>query len=135
MCKYFATIGLNLSKKFTTNQLSYFIICNTRSLLNFMLLDIVENEVACATDNIKTNFASGPDGIPPKCIKMVKVVLVSVLTKLYNKYLKKECFPDDFRLNHVISIAKTAAPKELGDFRPISLLNFFSKTFEKSIER
>ena len=48
-----------------------------------MLRDIVENKVACAIDNIKTNSAPGPDGIPPKFIKMSKVVLVPVFTKLY----------------------------------------------------
>ena len=57
-----------------------------------MLLDIVENEVACAIDNIKTNSAPGPVGIPPKFIKMAKVILVPVLTKLYNKCFKEEAF-------------------------------------------
>ena len=86
-----------------------------------MLLDIVESEVASAIDNIKTNSAPGPDGIPPKFIKMAKIVLVPVFTKLYNKCLEEECFPDDFKLSHVILFPKTAALKELGDFRSISL--------------
>ena len=81
-----------------------------------MLLDIVEIEVACAIDNIKTNFAPGPDGIPPKFIEMTKIVLVSVLTKLYNKCLKEECFPDDLKLSYVIPIPKLAAPKEYPRF-------------------
>ena len=111
MSEYFATIGLNLSKKFTTNQLSNFKIYTAASLQSFMLLDIVENEVARAIDNIKTNSAPGSDGIPTKFIKMTKVVLVSVLTKLYNKCLKEECFPDDFKISHAIPIPKTADPK------------------------
>ena len=130
MCKYFATIGLNLSKNFATNQLSNFKIYTAASLQSLMLLDIVESEIARATKNIKTNSAPGPNGISPKFIKIAKVVLVPVLTKLYNKCLKEECFPDDFKLSHVIPIPKTAAPKVLGDFRPISL-NIFSKIFEK----
>ena len=82
MCKYFATYWLNLSKKFTTNQLPNFKIYTAASFQSFMLLDIVESEVARAIDNIKTNSAPGPDGIPPKFIKMAEVVLVPVLTKL-----------------------------------------------------
>ena len=46
MCKYFNTIGLNLSKKFTTNQLSNFKNYTVAFLQSFMLLDIVESEVA-----------------------------------------------------------------------------------------
>ena len=100
-----------------------------------LLLDVVENKVACviATIEIKTNSAPRPDGIPPKYIKMAQVV--SVLTKLYNKRLK-ECFSDDFKLSYVIPIPKTVTPKELGNFRPIyiSLLNKLSKIFEKILK-
>ena len=131
MCKYFATFGLNLSKKFTSNQLSNFKISTASSLQSFMLLDIVKREIARAIDNIKTNFAPGLDGISPKFIKMAKVVSVPVLAKLYNKCLKEECFPDNCKLSYLILIPKTAAPKKLGDFRSISLLNMFSKIFEK----
>ena len=63
-----------------------------------MLLDAVESEAACEIDNIETNSAPAPDGIPSKFIKMAKVVLIPVFTKLYNKCLKEECFPDDFKL-------------------------------------
>ena len=48
MCKYFVAVGLNLSEKFTTNQLLNFKIYIASSSQNFMLLDIVEiaeNEV------------------------------------------------------------------------------------------
>ena len=81
-----------------------------------------------------TNSASGPNGIVPKFIKMAKVVLVLVLTKLYNECLVEECFLDNFTLSHFIPIPKIAAHKELGDFRPISFLNIFSKIFEKILK-
>ena len=99
-----------------------------------MLLDIAESEAARAIDNIKTNSAPGPDGIPAKFIKMAEVIFVPVLTGVYNKCLEEECFPDNFKLSHVIPIPKTVAPKELGDFRLISLLNMFSKIFEKILK-
>ena len=99
-----------------------------------MLLDIVENEVVRAINNIKTNFAPGPDGISPKFIKMAEVVLIPVRTILYNKGVKEERFPNDFKLSHVIPIPKTAAPKQLGDFRPIFLLKIFSKILEKMLK-
>ena len=44
-------------------------------------------------------------------------------------------FPDDFKVGQVIPIPKTLAPKELGEFRPITLLNLFSKVFEKVLVR
>ena len=71
-----------------------------------MLLDIVENEVACGIDNIKTSFASGRNGIPPKFIKMSKVVLVPIHVKLCNKCVKEECFSDDFNLSKLFQFLK-----------------------------
>ena len=76
----------------------------------------------------------GIDGISPKFVKMARVVLTPILTKLYNKCLQQECFPDEFKVGQVIPIPKTLTPKELGEFRPISLLNLFSKIFEKVLK-
>ena len=67
-------------------------------------------------------------------MKMARVVLTPILTKLYNKCLQQECFPDKFKVGQVIPIPKTLTPKELGEFRPISLLNLFSKIFEKVLK-
>ena len=74
------------------------------------------------------------DGISPKFVKMARVALAPILTKLYNKCLQQECFPDEFKVGEVIPIPKTFALKELGEFRPISLLNLFSKVFEKVLK-
>ena len=65
---------------------------------------------------------------------MEKMLLTPLLNKLYNKCLIQEFFPDVFKVSQVIPIPKTAAPKELGDFRPISLLNIFAKIFKKILK-
>ena len=36
---------------------------------------------------------------------------------------QKKCFPDNFKLSHVVPIPKTAAPKQLGYFQFRSFLN------------
>ena len=64
MFEYFTAFGLSAS--FTKKQITNFKIYNTASLQSFVLLDNVENEVACAVNNIKTNCAPGPNGILPK---------------------------------------------------------------------
>ena len=48
--------------------------------------------------------------------------------------MQQECFSDDFKVGQVIPIPKTFAPKELGEFRPITLLNLFSKVFEEVLK-
>ena len=101
---------------------------------SFTLHEITESEVSLATSDVKSNSAPGINGISPKFVKMARVVLTPILTKLYIKCLQQECFPDEFKVGQVIPIPKTLTPKELVEFRPISLLNLFSKLFEKVLK-
>ena len=54
--------------------------------------DVIENEVSIAIENLKSNSAPGIDAIPPKFVKMAKMSLTPLLTKLYNKCLIREFF-------------------------------------------
>ena len=92
---------------------------------SFMLHEFTEREISLAISDVKSNSASGFDDIFPKFMKMAKVALAPILTKLYNKCLQQECFPDEFKVGQVIPISKTIAHKELGEFRPIAFLNLF----------
>ena len=134
MCKYFANIGSTLAKKVNKAHDSNLKITSKSCLHSFVIHDVTENEVYIAMENLKSNSAPGIDAIPPNFVKMAKMLLTPLLTKLYNKCLIQEFFPDVFKVNQVIPISKTAAPKELGDFRPISLLNIFAKIFEKILK-
>ena len=122
---------LYISKKVNKAHDSNLKITSKSCLHSFVMHDVTENEVSIAIENLKPNSAPGIDAIPPKFVKMAKMLLTPLLTILYNKCLIQEFFPDVFKVSQVIPISKTAAPKELGDFRPISLLNIFAKTFEK----
>ena len=57
-----------------------------------------------------------------------------LLTKLFNKCIKQETFPDSFKIAHVIPIPKVSRPKSFDDLRRISLLPVFAKIFEKILE-
>ena len=134
MCEYFANIGSTLAKKVNKALDSNLKITSKSCLHSFVMYDVTENEVSIAIENLKSNSAPGIDAIPPKFVKIAKMLLIPLLTKLYNKCLIQEFFPDVFKVSQVIPIPKTAAPKELGVFRPISLLNIFAKIFEKTLK-
>ena len=133
MCEYFANVSLNLSKK-NKSDISELKIFSKSIMQSFTLHEITESEVSLAISDVKSNSAPGIDGISPKFAKMARVVLTPILTKLYNKRLQQECFPDEFKVGQAIPIPKTSTPKELGKFRPISLLNLISKIFEKVLK-
>ena len=98
---------------------------------SFMLHEFTESKVSLAISDVRSNSTHGIDGISSKFMKMAKVALAPILTKLFNKCLQHECFPDDFKVGQVIPIPTTLAPKELGEFRPITLLTSFLKFSKK----
>ena len=101
---------------------------------SFVLSEICEEEVDSCIDNIKSGSAQGSDETPPKFVKLSRCIISPLLTKLFNKCLKQETFPDSLRIAHVILIPKVSSPKSFDNPRPISLLPAFAKIFEKILE-
>ena len=134
MWNYFANFGSKLTKNVSKSKSSEVKIWSNSPVQSFAMHNVTKNEKSCAIDSFKSNSSSGIDGISPKSIKMAKAILSPFLTKLYNKCLKQAYFPDLFKVSKIIPIPKLATTKELGEFRPTSLLNMFSKVFEKLIK-
>ena len=133
LCEYFANIGANTAKNVPQNSNSFKIFTNS-CIQSFVLPEICEEEVNSCTDNIKSGSAQGFDEIPPKFVKLSKSIISPLLTKLFNKCIKQETFPNSFKIAHVIPIPKVSSPKSSDDLRPISLLSAFAKIFEKILE-
>ena len=95
-----------------------------------MQMFTVEESNFCL-DNSKSNSFSGIDELPPKLIKLAKCILSPLLLILFNKCIKQEMFPKDFKLAYVIPIPKILFPRSPDDLRPIFFLIVFAKLFEK----
>ena len=55
------------------------------------------------------------------------------LTLITNQILSSEIFPDSLKIAKVYPLFKRDNPKQLSNYRPISLLTSFSKIIEKVI--
>ena len=74
---------------------------------SFLLEEITLEEINFYIDNLKSNSSPGIDDLPPKFIKLAKCILSPHLVILFNKCIKQEIFPNDFKLAYVIPIPKT----------------------------
>ena len=119
-----------MAKNVPQNSNSFKIFTNN-CIQSFVLPEICEEEVNSCIDNIKSGSAQRSDEIPPKFVKLSKCTISLLLTKLFNKCINQETFPDSFKIAHVISIPKVSSPKSFDDLRPISHLPAFAKIFEK----
>ena len=78
--------------------------------------------------------ASGPDCIPVMLLKNCEPKLSYILTELFNKCLKKSCFPDCWKVLSVVLPFKTVGERSTAkNYRPGSLVSVVSKVFEKVV--
>ena len=90
-------------------------------------------EVQKRLKNIDTKKATGFDKIPPKLVKLSAEVLSTPHSIAINNSLKYGVFPDDAKIASVIPQGKPSKNK-ISNFRPVSILNNFSKIYEKVIK-
>ena len=85
--------------------------------------------------NIDSKKSSGIDTIPPKLIKLSAKVLSKPLAIAINNSFNKGMFPDNVKIACVSPIDKHTNDKySWTNFRPVNVLNTFSKLYEKIVK-
>ena len=90
------------------------------------------SEVSTIISRIQSN-SSGVDGISLKIAKSVKSVITPVVCNLINKSIEKGIFPEVLKVAKIIPLHKGGKRDDPSNKRPISILPFFSKIYEKVI--
>ena len=81
--------------------------------------------------NIKK--ATGPDTIPPKLVKPSANTVNSHLCNIINKDIESNSFSDGAKIASAIPIYKEKSRHQVENYRPVSILNAFSKMSESYI--
>ena len=81
--------------------------------------------------SLNPNKTTGPDNIPLKIIKTAANVIDSHLSHIINKTLKENKFSENAKTALVRPIYKKDDGSKIKNYRPVSLLNGFSKTYER----
>ena len=79
------------------------------------------------------NSAAGHDGLPASIMKKLSNDYAIPLTHCINMSVIQGDFPDTLKIAKVIPIYKGDYEQMVQNYRPISILPFFSKIFEKII--
>ena len=96
-------------------------------------ITVNEQDVADVIKTLKTNKASGPDGISPKMLSLCSSALVKPLTRLFNASLKLGKVPDEWKMANIVPIHKKGSTTEVKNYRPISLISCVGKVMEKIV--
>ena len=80
---------------------------------------------------IKPKSSSACDGIPSTLLRELPESILEVLAHIFNQSFNTGKFPSSFKLAKVVTAFKIGNSTGLNNYRPISLLNTFSKILEK----
>ena len=113
--KYFVEIGPKLAENLNTpvDQLSYL----DRNCNSIFLPEISENETEIPTFIAKRSIQH----------------YLKPLTYLINKSIHQAICPDELKVAKVFPVYKSGDKTNISNYRPISVLSFFSKVFEKIV--
>lgn len=104
----------------------------SRCLQSFFLRPTAPEEVYLVLCSLK-NTGAGLDSIAPSKIKLVARELSGVLASLVNKIFKSGVFPTKLKQGKIVPVFKKGERYLLSNYRPITILPFFSKLIEKLI--
>lgn len=91
--------------------------------------EVTESEILQQIKKLKYNKSPGPDNISNEALKWGAQLIIPFLKELFNMVFKLEQVPHQWCKSDIILLYKKGDPKEINNYRPISLLATIYKVF------
>ena len=132
--EYFANVGPITAGSIPQSDISFDSSMGSPSHHGFRFFDCQPQEVEAAISKMK-NKKSNSTEIPVHLYKDLKRELSTPLSALITKSFRCGSFPDELKIANVVPIHKAGDPKQVSNYRPISILPTLSKLFEKIVHK
>ena len=130
--EYFSSIGSNIANSIQANG-EYLSFMRGNFAESFFMTPTSPQEVFSVTNNLKPKSCDSIRFIPVRVLKAINHLICHPLSKIINNSFTLGIFPDMLKIANVVPIPKQGNSTSIENYRPISLLNVFSKIFEKIV--
>ena len=130
---YFSSIGCDLARKIAPCCRHHREYLKNPVPQSMLLLNVIPDEIIQISRSLKQFHSTGLDQIDPSLAKISVPVIAHVLAAIINCSLNSGVFPDALKIAKVIPLHKSDSRENILNYRPISILPYFSKFFEKTM--
>ena len=128
--RFYINIGPTTSKNCPVTDIRPYSFIENEVNQSIYLEKTTNKELVKIIGDLK-NSSHGPDDIRTDVFKETFDLYITPLVHVINLSLAKGYFPNELKIARVMPIFKSGDPLEIKNYRPISVLNVFSKLFEK----
>ena len=129
--RYFAEIAHSLAEKMPNSSHSFMQYLSSPSFNSFGLIPTTSEEIINLSRSLRLTHSSGVDGIDPAIANPHIAVIAPQLADIINCSLNYGIVPQAIKIAKVVPIFKKGESDNPANYRPISILPFFSKFYEK----
>ena len=135
--QYNSVFSLPCAEKTIKNPQDYFVSDKINSCENETLSDILLNKdvISEAINEMSTNSAAGPDGMPASLFKECRDELCIPLQIFFAKSLTEGIIPSCLKTAAIVPVYKGGGPSSPSNYRPISLTPILMKIFERVVRK
>ena len=130
--QFFCTIADDLDNNLPASNIDPLSFVVHNRLSSIFLTPVMPTECSHIIGNLKVS-KQGIDNIPVNIFKTNCVYFVEVLCDIINLSFSSGVFPEILKVAHTIPIFKKGEKTCINNYRPVSLLHFISKIFEKCL--
>ena len=135
--EHFATIGPKLACEIpstvTSDEVSTYLNNFPVNFNKFSFRPTTSSIVFTHLNRLSKAKSTGLDNISAQLIRECADIISGPLCDLFNKSLKSGIFPDDWKCARVIPLFKQGDSSDLNNYRPISVISFVAKVFERIV--
>ena len=98
---------------------------------SFYLMPVVRQDMLNEIKCLNPRKAPGHDSIKGKVIKLCPEIFSDNLCRIFNRAIEMIIYPNDPKIAKVIALYKMGAKFDPGNYRPISLASFLTRSLRK----